>query len=324
MRGRTGRPARRRPPRGFTILEILVALAVFGVAMTLVFAIFVTQRRSYELQNEVARMRRTLSAAMESLEADLRKAGYGLPRGVRVRVPPELTGQTAVAMVSGLGLADGGSSGPDRLYMAHLSAPPTRLIREMEGASGELRVSDGNGWRAGDLALVFDSREGEIFRVERVADGGRLAPRRSGVPEAGLSKAYGEGAFVARASFAAYRVETGSFAARPALVRTAVDSAGEERSASVADDIEDMQVRLVMGGEERDGDRLPADLSALEGAAGVRIHLTARSRAAFPGWNEEPSARWNRTDVSSLAPYSGHRRRGIEGSFTLRNRGIAP
>lgn len=324
MRGRAGRPARRGKRQGFTLLEIVVALAVLGIAMTLVFAIFVFQRRSFDLQNDAARMQRSLSAAMKSLEADLRKAGSGLPPGVAVRVPPDLTGLPGVAMVSGLGLADGGSSGPDRLYVAHLSSAPTRLIRDMRGPSAELYVADGNGFSAGDLALVFDSGDADVFRVGHVGDDGRLAQHRPGAPGTGLSKAYGEGAFVAGASFAGYRIETGPDAARPALVRTTVDAGGEARSVSVAEDIEDMQVRLVLGGEERDGDRLPADLSVLEGAAAVRIHLTVRSRAAFPGWNEGPSARWNRTDVSSLAPCRDHRRRAMEGSFTLRNRGIGP
>lgn len=324
MRSRAGRPARRGIRRGFTLLEIVVALAVFGIAMTLVFAIFFLQRRSFDLQNDSARMQQSLSAAMKSLEADLRRAGTGLPPAVVVRVPPDLAGLPGVAMVSGLGLADGGPSGPDRLYVAHLSSAPTRLVRDMQGPSADLHVADGYGWRGGGLGLVFDSGGADIFRVGQVGDGGRLAQHRPGAPGAGLSKAYEEGASVARASFAGYRIETGPNAARPALVRTTADAGGELRSMSIAEDIEDMQVRLVLQGEERDGDRLSDDLSVLQGAAAVRIHLTARSRTATPGSKEGPSPRWNRTDVSLLAQHRDHRRSVMEGSFTLRNRGIGP
>jgi prepilin-type N-terminal cleavage/methylation domain-containing protein len=321
---REGRPARRGRLWGFTLLEILVALAVCGIAMTLVSGIFLFQRRSLDLQAEAARMQRSLSAAMKSLETDLRRAGSGLPPGVVMRVPADLSGLRGLAMVSGLGLADGGSSGPDRLYVAHLSSPPTRLVQDMRDPWGDLHVAEGNGWNAGDLAVVFDSRDADIFRVGQVGEDGRLAQRRPGAAGAGLSKAYGAGAYVAGASFAGYRIEEGSDEARPALVRTAVVAGGEARSVSVADDIEDLQVRLVLRGEERDGDRLSGDLSALEGAFGVRVHLTARSGRAVPGWSEGPTPRWNRTDVSALAPYRDHRRRGMEGSFTFRNRGIGP
>lgn len=319
MRGVASGAGAPRGAAGFTLLEVAVALAVLGVAMTLVFGIFRLQRRAYDLQAEDARMRKNLSTAMKSLERDLRRAGFGIPPGVAVRVPPDLSGTPAARMVSGLGVADGGASGPDRLYVAYLASEPGRLLRDMHGAAGELELADAGGFHAGDLAVVFDSRDADLFRVAH-ADAGRLAHRRPGSPGDALGKAYRAGAHVARAAFAGYRIGGESEAAGVGLVRTAADAGGGVRTVTVAEGIEDLQVRLVRGGAERDGEGLADDPAPLADAALVRLHLTARSSGAAAGLREGPSPRWNRTDVSALEPYRRHPRRHVEGLFDLRNR----
>lgn len=309
--------------RGFTLLEIVVALAVLAISMMFVFDVFLSRRRSFLAQEEIAHMQRNIRTGMESLERDLRIAGYGFPPGVAVRLPRALAGGVPVLMVSGLGVADGGTSATDNLYVAHLSSAPTRLAFDMERPSSDLQVPDTRDWRAGDIGIVFDAGDCDLFRVSRV---GKFLERAPGETfPSDLSKAYGEGSSVARVAVTGYFVGPDPVNGHTALFRTGVDSSGAPVSRVIAGDIEDMQVRLYFpDGAERDVEGPGLDPSPLAGAAGVRVHLAARGRSASPGIGDVPVAKWNRTDVVSLSTHRGHRRRTMEGVFDFRNRGIEP
>lgn len=63
---------------GFTLLEILVALAVSGIILSGIFYVFETSNKSYIIQDDVARMQQNVRIAKYYIEKDLRMAGYGI------------------------------------------------------------------------------------------------------------------------------------------------------------------------------------------------------------------------------------------------------
>ncbi len=65
---------------GFTLIEILVALAISGIVLTGVLYIFDTSNKSYIVQEDIARMQQNVRTAKFYLEKDLRMAGYGVRR----------------------------------------------------------------------------------------------------------------------------------------------------------------------------------------------------------------------------------------------------
>ena len=67
--------------KGFTLLEILVAMAVFGVVVGAVYSAYYTQQRSYEAQTEVSFMNQNLRAAILLMERELRMAGCDPTQG---------------------------------------------------------------------------------------------------------------------------------------------------------------------------------------------------------------------------------------------------
>lgn len=323
MKDASGRSCSGEGTRGFTLLEIAVSLAILTLSMTFVFAAFLSRQQSFLAQEEITRMQRNIRTGMGFLERDLRSAGYGFPPGVAVRIPHGLTGGVPVLLVSGLGVADGGTSAPDNLYVAHLSSAPTRLAFDMERSSSGLQVQDTRDWKAGDIGIVFDSGDSDLFRVSRV--GRRLERAPGDTFPSDLTKVYGEGSSVARLAFAGYFVGPDTGKGHTALFRTGVDSSGAPVSRVIAEDIEDMQVRLYFpNGAERDVEGPGLDPSPLAGAVGVRVHLAARGRLVSPGIGGVPVAKWNRTDVVSLSTHRGHGRRTMEGFFGFRNRGIEP
>jgi type IV pilus assembly protein PilW len=62
--------------RGFTITELLVAMAISSVVMASIYSSFYSQQKSAVLQNEVAAMQQNLRSAMYFMEREIRMAGY--------------------------------------------------------------------------------------------------------------------------------------------------------------------------------------------------------------------------------------------------------
>jgi type IV pilus assembly protein PilW len=62
--------------RGFTLVEILVALAVSGIVLSGIYSTYQSQQRSYILQEEIAQVQQNLRAAMYLLTRELRMAGF--------------------------------------------------------------------------------------------------------------------------------------------------------------------------------------------------------------------------------------------------------
>jgi type IV pilus assembly protein PilW len=62
--------------RGFTLVELLVAIAIFGLVMAGIYSSFGSQNRIYHAQEKVATIQQNLRAAMFVMEREVRMAGY--------------------------------------------------------------------------------------------------------------------------------------------------------------------------------------------------------------------------------------------------------
>jgi type IV pilus assembly protein PilW len=65
-----------RQPRGFSLIEVLVAMAVSSILITAIYQLFHNQRDSYLLQDQVAEMQQNLRSGLYLLTKELRSAGY--------------------------------------------------------------------------------------------------------------------------------------------------------------------------------------------------------------------------------------------------------
>lgn len=62
--------------KGFTLVELLIAMAVSGIIMTGIYSAFKTQQDSYLAQEQVAEMQQNIRASLYLMTREIRMAGY--------------------------------------------------------------------------------------------------------------------------------------------------------------------------------------------------------------------------------------------------------
>jgi prepilin-type N-terminal cleavage/methylation domain-containing protein len=73
---------RRGKEKGFTILELLIALMITAIMVTAGYGVYINQHESWIIQEQVTSMQQNARAAMHELETKIRMAGYKLPGGI--------------------------------------------------------------------------------------------------------------------------------------------------------------------------------------------------------------------------------------------------
>jgi len=61
---------------GITLIELLIALTVFGIMAGAIYRVFVAQARAYAIQDQVVEVQQDIRGAMELMLRDLRMAGF--------------------------------------------------------------------------------------------------------------------------------------------------------------------------------------------------------------------------------------------------------
>lgn len=74
--------------KGFTLVELMIAVAISGVILTAIYQMFIGQRRAYSLQNEVAEIQQAVRACETIMVREIRMAGYKVQEvDIRFDVP---------------------------------------------------------------------------------------------------------------------------------------------------------------------------------------------------------------------------------------------
>ena len=80
-RARAPAAKRGRAERGFTLIELMVALVVSSLLVGMIFAIFIRMSSAYRGQQQVAEVQSRLAAARARIELDAQQAGLDMPDG---------------------------------------------------------------------------------------------------------------------------------------------------------------------------------------------------------------------------------------------------
>lgn len=136
--------------RGFTLVEVLVALAISGIILAAILQVFSNSQTSYNTQEDVAAMQQNVRVAKMLLERDVRMAGSGAmnlqgPDKDDPRILPLLFENAQ------------GVTGTDRLTVIY-QAPDggtcgTLMLENSKlAATTEAEVLDSSGWETGSCS----------------------------------------------------------------------------------------------------------------------------------------------------------------------------
>lgn len=70
-----------RNTKGVTLIELMVALLISAILVAAVYAFFITQGRTYAVQDNVADMQQNTRVSLLTIVKNVRMAGYGVPAG---------------------------------------------------------------------------------------------------------------------------------------------------------------------------------------------------------------------------------------------------
>jgi len=144
--------------QGFTLIELLIAMALALVVIASLSSVFILQRKTYDVQEQISEMTQNGRAAMEMLTREIRMTGYGAPKS---NISNWIDWVTGVTMDSNPKIEDGGS-GSDIIHMAAC----------FDGPAGSLSAAA----TKGNTSITLGSGEGSEFNTidKKVINIGRL------------------------------------------------------------------------------------------------------------------------------------------------------
>jgi len=163
--------------RGYTILELLVAIAISGIFMGTIYSAYISQQRSTLGHEQVSAMQRNLRSAMYYMEKEIRMAGCD-PTGnagtkIQTAQKDEIRFTLDITDNAGSGNPDGDSGDADEDIRYHLSGNDvlrngTRIAENIDALNFVYLDKDGNNLTDDGLGNVTDPENRDKIRSVQV------------------------------------------------------------------------------------------------------------------------------------------------------------
>jgi len=329
--------------KGFTLVEILVAIAITVVVMGSIFYAFKSQQDSYVVQSQVTTMQQTLRGGMYMLTRDVQMAGYYTSfdpedytmdwdnlDGDTETIRPLLYVQNDVTGVTGI------RNNTDMIVIVKADIEKGRELESDDwGKEGYTSITltswkdendidraardlDGDGdsdpdIKEGYCAVIIqdDLSRAEFFEVTNNSDTVTISKS--------LSETYSQGARIHRADVIKYYVDDDPD--RPGLRRHNLGN-NESGGQLVAENIENLQIRYQLDtGTWVDDPHNPPSYTAANVRA-VQIFLVARTDNPIRGWGDTDTyPMWAGATYTPPTADSGYRRKTLCSITEIRNLG---
>lgn len=259
-----------RNSRGFSLLEVLIALTLTGVITAAILQAYITQHQNYMVQDDITAVQQSARAAIDEIGRHVRMAGNGLPAGLDALVPA--------------------NSNPDSLYIRYrVDDCEATVDTTMASVTADIICGGGvSCFQADQIAYIYhpDSGGGEWFWITSVDS----INNRIGHSSAPLSQAYVEGAIVITLEEVLFYVDSVSNMDHPRLMLQLPGGSPQ----IYADNVDDLQFqyRLANG-------VVVDDPVLIEDVSEVLISVTGRSDTPDPDGDEDDPYR-RRTYASSV------------------------
>lgn len=336
-----------RGARGFTLVELLVSLALAGLLVAGALQIHINFNSASRRQAEITEVQQTLRVAMLVIERTMRAAGAGMALGeLRAEYGAGLVRYYGVQFSNSNTYADPkttfdstpGNDDTDPDWFRVITADNANVYSARLPAGGDghqLEVNTLTGWQVGDVLQVNNPTGSGLTPCARQVTGTLVATPPRLVMAAGDSRGFNMGGIddtcikaskfpapIRRFPMAAtvFRVSNDRLMMRTSALGTAETAAAWT---TLAEGIEDMQVAVVLldgrvCGES--GTNMDVDDPALcdfSKATAVRVTLVAKSSSVQGGLGEQITGGYE--DRPGVKVSDGFFRRSMTSQFHLRN-----
>ncbi|CAN5850620.1 hypothetical protein BH11MYX3_BH11MYX3_03140 [soil metagenome] len=321
---------RARSQAGFTLVELMVSLVMFSLAVGGILAVAVSLTSGYRQQRQAIASEGAVRVPMDYLADAIRQASAGAPGGIN------LTDVSGTTCTSGAVSVTNGANAPDRLDVIFASGAVVTSTRTiLTSSGGSVTVTNTSQLAPNDYVIISDISQGHMFKVTGVnaATGVITLGTMCGTLNWPAAD-YPAGSMVIRAQHAEFYV--GTVDTIPTLMMDPDGPQGPLAAEPLAEGVEDMQVAL---GIDTNGDSALTDVGAAANddewiynksgdtlpAGGairaVRITLIARASAVVTG----PSTYLRPAAEDRVAgSLDAYRRRVLRSTVEVRNTGGSP
>lgn len=135
--------------RGFTLIELMVAMVIMSLMVGMILAIFTRMSSAYREQSQIANVQQILMGARSMIERDAKQAGYGCTTGFRLATD----GQVGSYQHSPVVVTDS-STGPDQIAFYYGDPSVQAAVTNTGGWPATVTVDDASAVKQNMLLLV--------------------------------------------------------------------------------------------------------------------------------------------------------------------------
>jgi prepilin-type N-terminal cleavage/methylation domain-containing protein len=214
--------------KGFSLLELLVAIFLGALVVTAVYSLFVMQNKSFINQNVVSDMQQNVRMTMNILSSEFRMAGFGFSINGDYKTTAAATPSYAITPTNS-------TSGPDSVNLQYGINPSVLTSALASSTTSPMSVSSISGFAQNDFVIVSDGQNASRLQISATPTGNTI-PFTTVSPSNFPTGGFGVGSRVYKLREVEYRVSNNVLQSREKI--HSVWQAWQD----VANNIEDLQL----------------------------------------------------------------------------------
>ena len=148
--------------KGFSLLELLVAIFLGALVVTAVYSLFVMQNKSFINQNVVSEMQQNVRMTMNILSSEFRMAGFGFSINGDYKTTAAATPTYALTPTNS-------TSGPDSVNLQYGINPSVLTSALASSTTSPMSVSSISGFAQNDFIIVSDGQNASRLQISAVS-----------------------------------------------------------------------------------------------------------------------------------------------------------